>query len=195
MDWTITIDLDVDQDVTEDHVDDLLESLVDHDAALSVQGSRISAVLTILDHRSAVDAAALGHQVFTKALAGVGLVPVRDVALEAVTVEEADRRLDVPTIPPLVGAAEAAEVLGVSRQRVHQLHRGHKGFPRPAVQVKMGPLWTRASIEAFDQFWERRPGRPRNAPSAGWPPRSLPGESRYERSALGAGRAKGGGIA
>jgi hypothetical protein len=65
-----------------------------------------------------------------------------------------------PTVPEIVSAVEAAEILGVSRQRVHQLEDKHPRFPAPLYRLRTGPLWTRAAIEWFDSTWERKPGRP-----------------------------------
>jgi hypothetical protein len=66
----------------------------------------------------------------------------------------------------LVGAAEAAHLLGVSRQRVGQLAE-RADFPAPIARLSAGPVWTRASIELFNQNWERKiTGRPRKATSA-----------------------------
>ncbi len=66
----------------------------------------------------------------------------------------------------LVGAAEAALLLGVSRQRVGQLAE-RADFPAPIARLSAGPVWTRISIEAFDQSWSRKiTGRPRKAATA-----------------------------
>lgn len=84
--------------------------------------------------------------------------PLRRV--EAVAGEVLDAELARPNYPELVSGAEAAAMLGVTRQRVHQLHRDHPDFPAPLYQLKVGPLWQRQAIEAFDRRWTRRPGRP-----------------------------------
>lgn len=60
-----------------------------------------------------------------------------------------------------LGSSEVGALLGVSRQRVHQLHREHPDFSPPLVQVSMGPLWDEAAVEKFAQVWDRRPGRRR----------------------------------
>jgi hypothetical protein len=66
----------------------------------------------------------------------------------------------------LVGAAEAAVMLGVSRQRVGQLVE-RPDFPAPIARLSAGPVWTRTSIEAFGQSWTRKiTGRPRKAAPA-----------------------------
>jgi predicted DNA-binding transcriptional regulator AlpA len=48
----------------------------------------------------------------------------------------------------VVGTREVAAALGVSRQRVGQLARDDRTFPRPGT-VLSGPVWHRAGIEAW----------------------------------------------
>ena len=54
----------------------------------------------------------------------------------------------------LVGTAEIAELLGVSRQRVHQLV-SKPDFPRPLAVLAAGMIWRREDVEE----WARRTGR------------------------------------
>ncbi|MFC6154044.1 helix-turn-helix transcriptional regulator [Nocardioides yefusunii] len=54
----------------------------------------------------------------------------------------------------LAGAAEIAELLNVSRQRVHQLTEGDD-FPDPVAVLKAGKIWERADVVA----WAREHGR------------------------------------
>lgn len=67
-------------------------------------------------------------------------------------------------IPELASAADAAVLLGVSRQRVHQLATAHPRFPRPVARPASGPLWTRDAVERFASTWERKAGRPAAPP-------------------------------
>lgn len=46
-------------------------------------------------------------------------------------------------------------MLGVSRQRVHQLAQ-RPGFPRPAAVLAAGSIWERADVEAWAQSTGRR---------------------------------------
>ena len=48
----------------------------------------------------------------------------------------------------LVGAAEIAEMLDVTRQRVDQLARTD-GFPAPVAELTAGRIWERADIFAW----------------------------------------------
>lgn len=81
------------------------------------------------------------------------------LALEVLRFEEYERRALHPTLPVMVGASEVADMLDVTRQRVHQL-RSHPDFPAPLVEVAMGPLWDARAVEKFAREWERKPGRP-----------------------------------
>ncbi len=48
----------------------------------------------------------------------------------------------------LVGATEAAEVLGVTRQRIHQL-ASQPEFPKPEVELTAGKVWRREDVERW----------------------------------------------
>ena len=92
----------------------------------------------------------------------IGL-PEHLAAVEAMEPAEFERRAWEPTVPDVVGPIEAAELLGVSRQRVHQLASDNTRFPKPVIVTKSGSLWARSAIEAFDRSWTRKPGRPARA--------------------------------
>ena len=79
--------------------------------------------------------------------------------IEVLTEAEYERQALAPSAPDIVSAAEAADILGISRQRLHQLRR-HPRFPAPLYQLRTGPLWTRDAIEWFAGVWDRKPGRP-----------------------------------
>ena len=59
-----------------------------------------------------------------------------------------------------MSAAEIADLLGVRRQRVHQL-RSTRGFPAPLAELRGGAVWDARAIRRFLDTWERRPGRPK----------------------------------
>lgn len=60
----------------------------------------------------------------------------------------------------LVGVAEVAELLGVSRQRVGQLARAHRDFPAPEAELAGGRIWSReAVLEWLARHPQRSPGR------------------------------------
>jgi predicted DNA-binding transcriptional regulator AlpA len=98
--------------------------------------------------------------VVSHAVAGVignGLEPI---SVEAMDLDEYDRRANAPTLPDMVSAPEAATILGVTRQRVHQLVSENPRFPEPLFRLGSGPVWDATAIRAFDAKWERKPGRP-----------------------------------
>ena len=55
----------------------------------------------------------------------------------------------------LVGVAEVAEFLGISRQRVDAIARTHDEFPKPVADLAAGRIWQRRDIEK----WARKVGR------------------------------------
>lgn len=56
----------------------------------------------------------------------------------------------------LVGVAEIAEILGVSRQRVHAISKTHDDFPAPVAELSAGRIWLRKDIESWVR--QTRPG-------------------------------------
>ncbi len=54
----------------------------------------------------------------------------------------------LPVSGHLVGAAEIAEMLGVSRQRVDQV-AGEPDFPEPEVVLAAGRVWKRSDVERW----------------------------------------------
>lgn len=63
----------------------------------------------------------------------------------------------------LVGVAEVRRLLGVSRQRVHQLIRDDPEFPAPVAELASGRIWLRKDIDA----WVARRGKPRTDEDGG----------------------------
>lgn len=55
----------------------------------------------------------------------------------------------------LLGVAEAARFLGVSKQRVMQLIAQHPDFPEPVAELHCGRIWAREDVES----WARKHGR------------------------------------
>jgi predicted DNA-binding transcriptional regulator AlpA len=49
----------------------------------------------------------------------------------------------------LVGVSEIAAILGVSRQRVHQLIEEARDFPVPEAELSAGKVWSRAAVDAW----------------------------------------------
>lgn len=84
------------------------------------------------------------------------------ISLHVVDGLEYERQNSRPAPAQLCGLREAANLLGVSTQRVDQLWRSHPDFPAPIAQLAAGPVFTRASLEAVrERGWRRPGGRPR----------------------------------
>jgi hypothetical protein len=60
-------------------------------------------------------------------------------------------------LPILAGLAEASRILGVSRQRVHQLSKTPE-FPIMVARLSMGPIWLRGEIVTYALMRNRMPG-------------------------------------
>jgi hypothetical protein len=78
------------------------------------------------------------------------------------TLEELARRVEEPNVPELIGVSEAADLLGVTKQRISELAR-NDWFPPPLVDLAAGPVWAKISLEQFRGRWARKPGRPRKS--------------------------------
>lgn len=86
-------------------------------------------------------------------------------------------RIDIVTEPYLerdlaqaperyVGAAEVAQLFGVSRQRIWELRTTRDDFPAPLAELASGPVWSESSLQTFLAGWNRRSGRPRSRSEA-----------------------------
>jgi predicted DNA-binding transcriptional regulator AlpA len=63
---------------------------------------------------------------------------------------------------PILGAREAAAVLGVSQSNLREL----VGLPEPFQTLAMGNIWLRSDIEAFRDRRAASPARPGPKPRA-----------------------------
>lgn len=50
----------------------------------------------------------------------------------------------------LAGITEVAEILGVSKQRAHQI-TSSADFPKPADRLAAGPVWRREVVEQWKE--------------------------------------------
>lgn len=82
------------------------------------------------------------------------------VVTYAVWVMTATPIVELVTEDELVGAAEAAEILGVTTMQVHRLSK-RDDFPKPVARLKAGVIWRRVDVERWaTENSDRRPGRP-----------------------------------
>lgn len=129
------------------------------DATVAAIPGRGSSVTLYARRRDPVEAARIARDRAGR------VIPHRPIGIEVLTEDDYAARARSSNIPDLVSATEAGEMLGVSRQRIHQLHAEHRGFPSPLYELRTGPLWTATAIESFASEWERKPGRPRREAS------------------------------
>lgn len=159
MEWSVDVEARVGQEVDSGMIDDILERLGDHGVALSYShdGSRMSLRLNVDTDD--------GGKAFLRAAELVRALPyaLSPVGGRVQTVEDLERELDEAAVPELVGVAEVAEALQVSKARVNEL-QDLPAFPEPVARLKSGPVWTRASLGRFLDTWQRKPGRPRKQP-------------------------------
>jgi hypothetical protein len=142
--------------------DELMALLEEHDGVVSSGTGSWSATIST-QASDAVEATVSGSGLIEKMAANADM-PAWPVARAEATrqdVLEAENRR--PTLPELVSAPEAADILGLSSQRVHELAATKAGFPVPLYELRTGKLWLRDAIEAFGRRWERKPGRPSKA--------------------------------
>ncbi len=154
------------REIDDEQLDDYMSALAPYDGIVSGGGDA-------WDGRISVQANDL-EQAYMRSVellwtlaAKAGLPDWPLVRVEAVRQDVLDEQLARPNYPDLVSGPEAAELLGVSRQRLWRLTQERPDFPRPLYRLRVGPLWIRSGIEAFAQRWERKPGRPRKAAHVG----------------------------
>lgn len=68
--------------------------------------------------------------------------------------------VDENRIADLVGVAEAAEVLGISKQALVNWRARYAGFPAPVAKLRMGPLYSLKAV----RMWAVRHGLAIKAP-------------------------------
>ncbi len=150
--WSIDIEGVGDGPFDLERADRIVEALADHGPAVALGDDRLSVRFDVAA-ASARDAVERGLALF--ASAAPGLEPVR---VEAERVDALERHLAESNVPELLGLAEIAAALGVSKQRAGQLV-GARGFPAPVARLRSGPIWRRRAAARFLGGWDRRPGR------------------------------------
>jgi hypothetical protein len=98
------------------------------------------------------------------------------VKVEAMTKEQREREASQPQLPELVAATDVAKILGVSRQRVNQLHHDHRDFPRR--------LLARAAVRSGRDTRSNDSPSPGIAVPAAATPTPGPWSSRFEHATV-----------
>lgn len=153
--WSVSIEATGARPQDCDLAGDLIDGLEGHSPAVSIDAR--GTVGVTFDVEAADHGAAASEAV--RLLAAIA-AQLRPVEVRVQTFAEQERELRESNVPELLGVAELAEALGVSRQRVAEL-AATEDFPRPVARLRAGPVWQRAALGRFLAVWERRPGRPR----------------------------------
>ena len=154
--WTCTVEA-VNSAYTGD-VEDLSETILarlgSHRGSVAFGDQRIMATFTV-EARLVLQATETAQKAWNKALDD-------ELAWSIVSVSarRADQPDDLPGLPEVLGVAEVAKRLDVSKQRAAELARTHKMFPPPLAELASGPVWTAWQIGSFQRTWTRKPGRP-----------------------------------
>jgi hypothetical protein len=146
--------------------DVLMDLLAEYDGVVSAGAESWNATISV-PADCVSKAAAVGAALIESRATDAGLPRWPAVRIEAIRQDVLDAELKRPTLPDLVSGPEAADILGVSAQRLHELAAGNARFPAPVYKLRAGKLWLRSAIVAFGERWERKPGRPRKIAAAG----------------------------
>lgn len=72
--------------------------------------------------------------------------------VRAATPDQIRAENELARFPRIMGVAEAAALLGVSKQRVVELRRDGR-LPREIAQLASGPVWIAEGLEQFKSEW------------------------------------------
>lgn len=157
--WTATDPSGVNLD---DILDALTDALADRDASIGPEGDLYVAVLTV-NAGTIRQASSIAISAVVAAAAAARQSKVIPQGIEVITEAEAERRISTPVIPDVVDSKSAAEILGVSKQRVQQLSASDSRFPVPLLVVSGSPVWGKDAMLAYAERRDPRPGRPAKA--------------------------------
>lgn len=132
-------------------VDALMDQLEHHHPAVGISPRGW------LEARISLPAETLTQACTTATLIVEAATGAAAIACEVMTEDEFDAREGFEPVPDLLGVTEAAEILGVSRQRIDQLVHAGKIQSIPVGARSRG--YTRSSVEAL-AAQERSAGRP-----------------------------------
>jgi hypothetical protein len=148
-------------------VDELLPADAGGATGQSLHWNNAVSVAIAIDATNATAAETRGLGLIRHALTSAGVTSLEALDIRVVRWDLFEAETKRRNHPDIVGALEAATILHVSRQRVHQLMHENPEFPGPLYHLRgTGPLWVRSGIEAFDRRWKRKPGRPAKTAAA-----------------------------
>lgn len=164
--YRLTLDVDLDCPATDDLVGKLAE--VAGIASVEPSHSGVSLTLTAEGATPADALAGATNRTLTVVNSGSG-GPGEVIFAEICTEAEGDRRRADATFPELVGIAEIADLLKITRQRASALQT-RAGFPLPVAQLRSGPVWRLSDLSAFATTWDHSPYRPAESSTTASPP-------------------------
>jgi hypothetical protein len=154
MNWSVRVEAEGPGPYDADWAGDVLDLPILHGrgAAMTMARKNVSLTFDVVAE-DAEAAAREGLRIFREALP-----TLEPVAVGVQTVEAQERQLAKSNVPELLGVAEIAEALGVSKQRVSEL-ADQEGFPVPIARLRSGRVWQRSALARFMRSWTRSPGR------------------------------------
>ena len=156
--WVISMTFVPELPLEDKQLDALSERFDEQDWTVAVAPDFSVSVTAYIDDEPILMTAPLVVDIAARALRDVG-APSELVKVELMTEERREIEAQHPPLPELLAATDVAKALGVSRQRVSQLQRGHRDFPHPVAYTGAGSLWVRSAVDRFATVWDRRPGR------------------------------------
>jgi predicted DNA-binding transcriptional regulator AlpA len=166
--WSVYVEHRVAGDVDDAVAEVVMDDVVGYGGVVVVGDRRVGARITV-EASEAGEAALAGAQVVAAAVYNAGLQGTEPVRLEVVDEADLARESMEPTFPDVIGSTEVAEMLGVTRQRLHQL-RAREEFPQPIVELAATPVWLRAAIKAYGDRRPRIQGAPGHRAASGVAP-------------------------
>lgn len=155
--WSIEIEVRGITVLADDAIDVLVDELSAYAGVIAIHDDGYAARVSV--DADTVDAAVADAREVVRAAATKTSVPDEPVVrLEALTEASLEAELAEPVIPQLLGVAEVAERLGVSRQRISELRRSQY-FPDPVADLRAGPVWAEPTLLRFIETWTRSPGQ------------------------------------
>lgn len=164
--WDVTVEFAATTDPFDsstEAADKLLKATEKFDGVVAIDPSRAAFDLTVPG--TVEDAVNSAIRCAYDSMNRVGASAFHVSRLEIIDAERALREIDEPTYPRILGVAEVAEVLAVSKQRVNELRESGR-LPQPLTELRSGPVWPAPTIDRFLEEWDRRPGRPRKRETA-----------------------------
>jgi predicted DNA-binding transcriptional regulator AlpA len=142
----------------EEWADRVVGDLAASGTAVAFLGDSYSVRLTV-EASDANEAVRIGTERLRSVTLGDDAAEWPIVELRAQASDELDAEL-ARSAPPLLGVAELAQRLNVTRQRASNLARS-PSFPRPIALLASGPVWLESTVMQYIPDWDRRPGRKR----------------------------------